>query len=66
MQWLNYSARRGGSLQAQGLKGPSSSPKDREQRWGSRPPTMGFRAFNAFTTYVRPMLEYCSPVYGPQ
>ena len=32
MQWLNYSARRGGSLQAQGLKGPSSRPKDREQR----------------------------------
>ena len=45
--WLNYSATRGGSLQARGLKGRSSSPKDREQRWGCRPPTSGFRAFKA-------------------
>ena len=46
-QWLNYSARGGGSLQARGLKGRSSSPMDREQKWGSRPPTRGFRAFKA-------------------
>ena len=46
-QWLNYSARGGGSLQARGLKDRSSSPKGREQRWGSRPPTRGFRAFKA-------------------
>jgi len=36
MQWLNYSARSGGSLQARGLKSRSSNPKGREQRWGSR------------------------------
>ena len=47
LQWLNYSARGDGSLRARGLKGRSSSPKDRKQRWGSRPPTMGFRAFKA-------------------
>ena len=46
-QWLNYLARGGGSLQARGLEGRSSSPKGREQRWGSRPPTRGFRAFKA-------------------
>jgi len=46
-QWLNYSARGGGSLEARGLKGRSTSPKDREQRWGSRPPTIGIRAFEA-------------------
>ena len=40
MQWLNYSTRGSASLQARGLKG-------REQRWGSRPPTRGFRAFKA-------------------
>ena len=47
-QWLNYSARGGGSLQARGLKGRSWSPKGREHRWCSRPPTRGFRAFKAF------------------
>jgi len=41
-QWLNYSARGGGSLQARGLKG-------REQRWGSRPLTRCFRAFKALS-----------------
>ena len=46
-QWLNYSARGGGSLQARGLKGRSSSLKGREQRWGSQPPTRGCRAFKA-------------------
>ena len=46
-QWLNYSARGGGYLWARGLKGRSWSPKGREQRWGSRPPTWGFRAFVA-------------------
>ena len=46
-QRLNYSARGGGSIQARGLKGQSLSPKDREQTCGSRPPTMGFRAFKA-------------------
>jgi len=39
VQWLNYSARGGGSLQARGLKGRSSSLKGQEQRWGSRPPS---------------------------
>jgi len=33
-QWLNYSARGGGSLQARGLKRRSSSPNDREHRGG--------------------------------
>ena len=41
-QSLNYSSRGGGSLQVRGLKGRSSSPKDQEQRWGSRPPTRVF------------------------
>jgi len=44
---VKYSARGGGSLQARGLKGRSWSPKGREQRWGFRPPTRGFRAFKA-------------------
>ena len=42
IQWLNYSARDGGSLQTRGLKGRSSSPKGREQKWGSQPPTRAF------------------------
>jgi len=42
-----YSARGGGSLQARGLKGRSLSPKGREPRYDSRPPTRGFRAFKA-------------------
>jgi len=48
MQWLNYSARGDGSLQARGLKGRSSNPKGRENRWCSWPLTRGFRAFKAF------------------
>jgi len=43
--WLNYSARGGGSLQTRGLKGRSSSPKGEQRCF--RPPTRGFRVFNA-------------------
>jgi len=41
-QWLNYSARAGGSLQAR-------HPMGQEQRWGFRLPTRDFRAFKELT-----------------
>ena len=44
IQWLNYSAKGGGSVYARRLKG-------REQRWGSRPPTSGFRAFKGHSGF---------------